>query len=129
MTSKPSHWPPHVKYIQTSLYHSSVPVTTRLQIQSSGNPPSSQIVQHPSRKVVIRPISSMSHPASGQCGLFAAKRIPSKTHILDYIGRLKPKAGYMSADLRYQAKYTATIDQLQTMIFHFIALRMAFTWA
>lgn len=43
--------------------------------------------------VVIRRISSPEHPASGQLGLFAAKKIPPKTHIVDYIGEYTVKIG------------------------------------
>ncbi|KAG5733061.1 hypothetical protein E4T56_gene3561 [Termitomyces sp. T112] len=38
--------------------------------------------------VVIRKISSTVHPAFGQYGLFASRRIPPKTHIIDYIGEI-----------------------------------------
>lgn len=38
--------------------------------------------------VVIRLITSASHPAHGQRGLFAARKIPPRTHILDYIGEI-----------------------------------------
>ncbi|PAV21865.1 hypothetical protein PNOK_0182200 [Pyrrhoderma noxium] len=36
--------------------------------------------------VVIRRIENPAHPAHGQMGLFAHKKIPSRTFIMDYIG-------------------------------------------
>ena len=38
--------------------------------------------------ITISPITSPSHPACGQSGLFAAKLLPPGTHILDYTGLL-----------------------------------------
>lgn len=83
-TSVPSHWPPNVRYIENCGYHSSVSPSTRSFIQ--GN--STKSPHNPHSRVAIRLISSSSHPACGQYGLFAAKKIPPKTHILDYIGEI-----------------------------------------
>jgi hypothetical protein len=134
MASKPSRWPPHLQYISASRFHQSVPTAARLEIQGSNNHPTSysQSTRHSNRSIVIiRLIFSTSHPAYGQYGLFAAKKIPPKTHIIDYIGRLTPKVdlGYLNTDSVYQARYTVTIDQSRIMTFHFTAPRMAFTWA
>ncbi|KZT74883.1 hypothetical protein DAEQUDRAFT_720067 [Daedalea quercina L-15889] len=65
----PPHWPADILYITEQQYHSSVPAEYRLQL-------------------VIRPITESSHPAHGQFGLFAVKRIPPRTHIVDYIGEV-----------------------------------------
>jgi len=42
---------------------------------------------HPSL-VVVRPVIASSHPAHGQRGLFASKKIPPHTHIIDYVGEV-----------------------------------------
>ena len=48
--------------------------------------------------VVIQRISDPSHPANGQHGLFATKKIPPRTLILDYIGEVhcdeRPESDY-----------------------------------
>jgi Proteins containing SET domain len=82
--AKPSHWPPNLQYIENCAYHSSVCSSTRSFIQGS----STELSRNCRPPVVIRPLSSPSHPACGQYGLFAAKKIPPRTHILDYIGEI-----------------------------------------
>lgn len=83
---KPTHWPQHVQYLNSSVYHSSLSPLVLQHIKRSSV--SKNIATPPRSKVVIRAISDPSHPANGQFGLFAAQRIPPKTHILDYIGRI-----------------------------------------
>ncbi|OCH96678.1 SET domain protein [Obba rivulosa] len=84
--AKPPHWPPNVYYISTPCYHSSVPPEVLAQIRpmfatsGSGRAPRSA--------VIIQRISDPAHPAKGQHGLFAAKKIPPRTHILDYTGEV-----------------------------------------
>ena len=50
------------------------------------------LTQHPrphaKPPVAIQSITDQSHPARGQFGLFAAKKIPPRTFILDYIGEV-----------------------------------------
>lgn len=65
-------------------YHKSVNSQVRSYIEGTQQ----RINQKARSLVVIRPISITSHPACGQHGLFAAKKIPPKTHILDYVGEV-----------------------------------------
>ena len=51
--------------------------------RSGCQPPTSR-----SRILVICPIESHAHPAVGQYGLFAAKKIPPRTFLLDYLGEV-----------------------------------------
>jgi hypothetical protein len=107
---KPSHWPTDVQYINYSRYHSSVPSTTRAYIQGTGT-----VKPHPVVKtVVIRHIQSESHPACGQYGLFAAKKIPPKTHIIDYIGEVhcddRPDSDYDLSLYRTQDGVNVGVD-------------------
>ena len=85
MSSKPSSWPDAlgIQYLDSPRYHSSLPSQIRSQIQGVRSQ-----TDHRSHHVRIRLISDASHPAVGQYGLFAAKRIPPKTHIIDYMGEL-----------------------------------------
>ncbi|KAF8168272.1 hypothetical protein B0H34DRAFT_645682 [Crassisporium funariophilum] len=86
--SKPTSWPQHLPYIDSPHYHSSVSPALRKHLLGS---PIASNLKPPDQKppkIVIRRISSPSHPAYGQFGLFAAQRIPPKTHIIDYIGEI-----------------------------------------
>ena len=38
--------------------------------------------------MAIKTISVDGHPAKGQCGLFATKKIPPRSHIIDYVGEV-----------------------------------------
>ncbi|KAF8078283.1 hypothetical protein FPV67DRAFT_1557639 [Lyophyllum atratum] len=84
--SPPPHWPPHLQYLQCSQVHFSVSPAMRLIIQGPSLSKGSVTSHRP--PVVIRRISSESHPARGQYGLFAAKKIPPRTHIIEYIGEI-----------------------------------------
>lgn len=88
MPAQPSGWPNalNVQYLDSSRYHCSVTPQIRAQIIQGvrDRNPSQQRRPH----VLIRPISNPSHPAVGQYGLFAAKKIPPQTHIIDYVGEL-----------------------------------------
>ncbi|KAH9890973.1 SET domain protein [Cubamyces lactineus] len=101
-TRLPAHWPDNVRYINELIYHSSVPKHIRDFLLSGGPPSVSQSVSASNRPqkstVVIQRISDPSHPANGQHGLFATKKIPPRTLILDYIGEVhcdeRPESDY-----------------------------------
>lgn len=108
--SEPPRWPSQIQYISSSRYHSSVNLEARAFIQPNNN--SSITIQ--SRLVGIRPISSPTHPAFGQYGLFAAKKIPPRTHIIDYIGEIhsddRPASDYDLSLYRSQNGWSVGID-------------------
>ncbi|KAI0336109.1 SET domain protein [Cubamyces sp. BRFM 1775] len=101
-TRLPAHWPNNVRYISELVYHSSVPKHIRDFLLSGGSPQASQSMSsssHPQKSMVlIQRISGASHPANGQHGLFATKKIPPRTLILDYIGEVhcdeRPESDY-----------------------------------
>ncbi|KAJ7899987.1 SET domain protein [Mycena olivaceomarginata] len=80
----PSHWPNEIIYIETCSYHSSVSRSTRTFL---GSPKANQSKGGPSC-VAIRRISESNHPACGQFGLFATKKIKPNAQIVDYIGEI-----------------------------------------
>ncbi|KAJ7129983.1 hypothetical protein C8R43DRAFT_1025305, partial [Mycena crocata] len=84
----PSNWPRDVHYTQTCSYHASVSHDTRTFLQGNAKAMLAEQVSNRHLLVVIRRISATSHPACGQLGLFASKKIPPKTHIVDYIGEI-----------------------------------------
>lgn len=97
-SKRPSRWPPHLTYLSQPRYHSSVPKDVRAIICPSpkerAQPPPH--VQRPPAAVQL--ISNPSHPAHGQSGLFATKKIPPRTLILDYVGEVhcddRPDSNY-----------------------------------
>ncbi|GLB36436.1 putative SET (Su(var)3-9, Enhancer-of-zeste, Trithorax) domain containing protein [Lyophyllum shimeji] len=108
----PPHWPSHIQYLQCSQFHSSVPPEVRLIIQGNSNTNKQPTKHRP--PVVIRRITSTSHPAQGQCGLFAAKKIPPQTHVIDYIGEIhcddRPDSDYDLSLYRGHDGVNAGID-------------------
>ncbi|KAL4069438.1 SET domain protein [Scleroderma citrinum] len=85
--TRPSQWPPNIQFISSPRYHPSVPVNTRLFLTNgTGHTSASNVAVNP--LVRIRYISDASHPARGQYGLFAVRKIHPKTHIIDYIGEV-----------------------------------------
>ena len=80
----PRHWPEGLQYIGAYHFHTSVTPAVRQFIQGT---PSGKAGSR--AWVVIRLISDTSHPACGQYGLFAARKIRPRSHILDYIGTEK----------------------------------------
>lgn len=107
-----SRWPTSVQYIDYPRYHSSVPPTTRAFIRGTGI---SDVKSKPTPKnVIIRRIDSPSLPAYGQYGLFAATKIPSRTHIIDYIGEVhsddRPDSDYDLSLYRSQDGINVGID-------------------
>jgi hypothetical protein len=112
---KPAHWPQHLQYLNSSVYHPSV---TPLALQHIQGPPistknvgSSTSLRH---KIVIRAISNPSNPTNGQFGLFAAQRLPPKTHIVDYIGEIhcdeRPESDYDLSLCRLPGGFNVGID-------------------
>ena len=84
---QPSQWPTNLQFITSPRYHPSVPVSTRLFLTNrTGHRPASNVTVNP--LVRIRYISDPSHPARGQYGLFAVRKIHPRAHIIDYIGEV-----------------------------------------
>ncbi|KAH7104154.1 hypothetical protein BKA62DRAFT_748647 [Auriculariales sp. MPI-PUGE-AT-0066] len=104
----PRGWPTacDVEYISHQCYAKGIP---------------SSIVEHlrgwhpltsttPCPLVQIRRITAQHHPAHGQCGLFAARKIAAKAHILDYFGEVH-------IDLREGSDYDLSLVKLRATDF------------
>ncbi|OSD05937.1 hypothetical protein PYCCODRAFT_1059422 [Trametes coccinea BRFM310] len=88
-TKRPPHWPDNVRYIAEPQYHASVPKHIREILRPRSQSTHHQTtLQAPKHSITIQHISDPSHPAHGQYGLFATKKIPPRTLILDYIGEV-----------------------------------------
>lgn len=102
MASKPKGWPADVVYISASMYHSSMPKEIISQLR--GSKPSKGVP--PCALVRIRRIDEAGHPAKGQSGLFATKKIPPNTFILFYLGEVH-------ADPREASNYDLSLFRTQ----------------
>lgn len=87
---QPPLWPSHIQYINAPRYHPSVPGPVRSFLISGTNPaPQKTPISFPPTYLVrIRYITEPSHPARGQNGLFAVRKILPRSHIIDYIGEV-----------------------------------------
>ncbi|KAF9014999.1 hypothetical protein BDQ17DRAFT_1385822 [Cyathus striatus] len=110
---KPQHWPQHLKYIHAYQFHSSLVLSDRHLILGTvsdrGELPGTY-----RNVVLIKKITDPSHPACGQHGLFAARKIPPRTRILDYIGELhaddRPTSDYDLSLYRTQDGTSIGVD-------------------
>lgn len=92
----PTNWPSNVNYTTRNIYSKSIPSdilqnltgksTVSQANSTSAFPP--QTAKHVANVggVKIRLITNKSHPACGQYGLFAARKLKPKAHVLDYMG-------------------------------------------
>ena len=106
----PPHWPADVVFIDRHRFHSSVPKELVSLIRGS-------VPRTPANArnlAVIRTITSPSHPAYRQRGLFAFKKIPPRTCIVEYIGEIhcddRPNSDYDLSLHRTQAGINIGID-------------------
>ncbi|KAH7157661.1 SET domain-containing protein [Dactylonectria estremocensis] len=105
---KPKHWPESFPYVRTPLHDKSL---TTLQVQILRTKPGPEsggdiatipasAFTTPSALVRIQPITTPSHPANGQCGLFAARELLAGSFIMPYLGRVHSGAA-SAADSDY----------------------------
>ncbi|EJT98222.1 hypothetical protein DACRYDRAFT_111195 [Dacryopinax primogenitus] len=92
--NKPSHtpppnWPVTVPYLPHPIPHASL----SSQLVGRYCTPAPLPVTHQGPITKITKITDPAHPAFGQYGLFAAKKIPPKTWILDYTGVVHDQSG------------------------------------
>ncbi|KAG5953176.1 hypothetical protein E4U53_006553 [Claviceps sorghi] len=90
----PKNWPPNLPYLRSPLHDNLPPPQTRtLRTKPPSQPtiPPSE-TPLPFRTVRIQPITHPSHPARGQHGLFATRRLRPGSFILVYLGRVHGSA-------------------------------------
>lgn len=92
----PPHWPSTIKYSPRYTFDSKITPEIKALIQGSTSKGGGQSSGRP--PVVIRRIDLQGHPAFGEYGLFATKKIPPKTFILYYFGEVhsddRPDSNY-----------------------------------
>lgn len=120
-----THWPsPGVQFLSSNHYHSSLSHEARQYIQ--GHNQRNRPETHPQAlQVRVGLITNAAHPAANQHGLFASKKIPPNTHIIDYIGKLVPVSillrvaangyipGEVHSDCRLQSDYDLSLQRFQ----------------
>ena len=86
---KPKNWPQNIDYIRIQEYGASISkeILAFLKCTHNGSRVSFPFAE-PWKTTQIRIIDDPSHPACGQRGLFAIQKIPSHSHILDYLGEV-----------------------------------------
>jgi len=85
----PARWPKDLTYLRDMAYSPSIPPSVLSLIRDGGKQAGSGMRNASANPlVVIRRIESHTHPASGQAGLFASKKIPPHTRIVDYLGEV-----------------------------------------
>lgn len=81
----PPGWPQGIQYLKRSQLSALFPVQLIPLISSGRTKFQPQPVDHPSHLAVKR-VNEVGHPAFGQYGLFAKKRIVRQTMIVPYLG-------------------------------------------
>ncbi|KAI0067748.1 hypothetical protein BV25DRAFT_1819171 [Artomyces pyxidatus] len=110
MPYNPKGWPNDIQYLDWPRVHSSVLPSALSFIHGDAQLRDAQL------RTSGRPslLSSPSHPAYGQHGLFASMKIPSRTHILDYIGEVhcddRPNSDYDISLHRFQDGTSVGVD-------------------
>ncbi|KAH7185754.1 uncharacterized protein B0J16DRAFT_342535 [Fusarium flagelliforme] len=92
--SKPKNWPESFPYLRAPFHDKSLTPKHTQDLKGKPSPSSgipiisSASTTTPCNLVKIQPISNPSHPANGQCGLFAAQNLAPGSFILAYLGRI-----------------------------------------
>ncbi|KAL2069882.1 hypothetical protein VTL71DRAFT_14561 [Oculimacula yallundae] len=91
----PKNWPPTLPYLTTPVYSPTLIATHLTSLRT--RPPNTPLLppetpKGPCSLVKITPITTPSHPANGQSGLFATRDLKPGTFILLYIGEIHGSA-------------------------------------
>ncbi|KNE55332.1 SET domain-containing protein [Allomyces macrogynus ATCC 38327] len=100
--SIPASWPASVRYLTEYEYHASLPRELRLATAA----PVAGAKPKPHPLVAIRRIEDPAHPAFGEHGLFATKKLAPGTHLLDYLGVVHANTAYPA-----DSDYVLTLDR------------------
>ncbi|KAH0838521.1 hypothetical protein J3R83DRAFT_6838 [Lanmaoa asiatica] len=85
----PPQWPSSIQFITSPRYHNSVPASTRTMLTNGAStPPPKSPSRAVNPHVRIKLLTDPGHPACGQYGLFALKKVPARSHVIDYIGEV-----------------------------------------
>ncbi|KAI5124430.1 hypothetical protein M0805_008314 [Coniferiporia weirii] len=84
----PTHWPNGLRLLHAMSYSPSIPLDVLQFIKGSVHASNAGRIDPSTSNapVIIRRIDDPAHPALGQMGLFSTRKIPPRTHIIDYLG-------------------------------------------
>ncbi|KPM42891.1 Nucleoporin [Neonectria ditissima] len=107
---EPKNWPESFPYLRTPLHDKSLTPSHLQKLQTKPTPNSegsgdmtiipTSAITTPSALVRIQTIATTSHPAKGQCGLFATQNLAAGSFIMPYLGRVHSGAA-SAADSDY----------------------------
>lgn len=106
----PKGWPHSIEYITRPRYAAHVPAAIKKHLQGDGR----SVPAAPCPLVQIRRITTQGHPAHGQAGLFATRKIAANTFILDYMGEVH-------LDVRETSDYDLSLVRLPAAQFAAVA--------
>lgn len=113
----PKDWPKEIVYLRAPSYSKKIAqeALKALILPVSNMPPDEKARKSsgPHTNVKITKISSPSHPANGQHGLFASQHIPPDSFILPYLGFVHDKADTDEAsdyDLSLERDFGVGVD-------------------
>lgn len=113
MTRPPKNWPVHVQYSTVPHFHSSLSGAA-LSFMKGGRSKGLSLPSAPPSLGEVRPIVDPLHPAHGQHGLFAIKKIPPQTLIIEYIGEVhsdeRPSSDYDISLYRFPGGENVGVD-------------------
>ncbi|PQE25453.1 set domain-containing protein [Rutstroemia sp. NJR-2017a BBW] len=110
----PKNWPANITYLTTPS-HSPTLTPDHLSVlrtsSKESTPIPANIPRGASALVRITPITVPTHPANGQCGLFATKDLKPGTFILQYIGDLHAPNPKFKIDPHADSDYDLSLDR------------------
>lgn len=109
-TKTPEEWPGGMTYLRAPSYSKKLAKEklNTLLLSKSGISSEEPVLttRGPYKNVRIAPISSVSHPAHGQYGLYATQHLPPDSFILPYLGFVHDQT-----DLNEKSDYDLSLDR------------------
>ncbi|ANB13045.1 hypothetical protein AWJ20_1323 [Sugiyamaella lignohabitans] len=84
--SKPKNWPEGLIFVTRNVYSKKLAADELAAIGHDVKKQATVRAQNPSNLVKIKKILDPKHPAYGQNGLFAARKLAPGSHVIDYLG-------------------------------------------
>ena len=110
----PKNWPPSIPYLTAPVHSKGLSPThlSSLRTRPKGTfDISANTPKGPSQLVRITPISTASHPAIGQRGLFATKDLKPGTFVIQYLGEIHASTPEAHSDPHAHSDYDLSIDR------------------
>lgn len=110
ISKRPKGWPSEITYLQAPCYSkrfdSDKIAVLVIPISDLPLNQHARKLSGPYANVKITPITETTHPADGQCGLFASQHLPPDTLILPYLGYVHDET-----DIDENSNYDLSLDR------------------